>query len=1147
MQSQPKQSTRGFWCLVGLQAQGAFNDNAIKLMLILYAGLLFSANSQRQALYNGFIAALIPLAFLIFSCWAGFLADKFSKRSVILTTKTVELGIMLLSVMVFWLGGSALTPHFSTLALGIGVGFLLFIHSAFFSPSKYGIIPELVPEERLTWANGIIAMTTFLAIIFGSIFTNELFDRAQPNHLYLIPILLTLGSVAGLLLGLGIRHTPPANPGRSIDLNFLPELKRYIKILFADRTLALTVAGLAFFWSVGAVLLSHVIVWGEHSLGFAQVNAGRLYLLLALGIGVGSALAGYLSRDRIETGLIPLGSLGIALFSFPLAFASPHNWPFMILSVFLVGASAGFYSVPLNAILQSRTDKADRGGLLAACSYFTDSSMMLSLVLYMGLTKVLTPNTIFLVIALVTLLGMVVVLCLLPEALLRFITFLLVHTLYRMRRVNLDNLPTEGPVLLVSNHVSFVDALLIGAVVPRPVRFIVWEGLYRKPLLRWLLKTLRCIPVSTEQRPRDLIASLRKAGEALKAGEVVCIFAEGEISRTGMMLPMHRGYEIILKDAPAPVVPVYLAGVWGSIFSFEGGKFFWKWPRRIPYHVRIAFGRPLPASVSPAHLHQALEATGAEAALAAKPDLPLLHQILISSARRNWGRFLMTDILSPPITFGQTLWRSIILARRLSQVWAGQEMVGVLLPPSVGGALVNYAAALSGRTVVNLNYTTGQAVLDHCAEKCALKTVVTARAFLDKVGLKPPADPVYIEDYRGFHGFSEVILSILAARLFPARLLTRFCRAIRPVTPDTLATIIFSSGSTGEPKGVMLSHFNIMANVESFRQAIRILPEDRMLGTLPFFHSFGYTVSLWGGLAFPLPSVYHLSPLDIKTIGELCQKHQITVIVTTPTFLQTYLRRVPPAQFGGINCVITGAERLPDRLRLAFLERFGVEPLQGYGTTECAPVVSVNVDDYRSPGFFQLGHKRGSIGHPLPGIAVRIVHPETGEPLPAGQSGLLLVYGANVMQGYLGLPEKTAEVLQDGWYNTGDIAYVDEDGFIFITDRLSRFSKIGGEMVPHIRLEEKLHEALGLSEPSLVVTAVPDERKGEQLIVLHTLEEKTLDGVSEKLAEAGLPNLWIPRREMYFKIEQIPVLGSGKLDLVAVRKIATEQAATQPD
>lgn len=1145
-------STRGFWCLVGLQAQGAFNDNAYKLLLMNVAALIFSENKPLQGTMNGLISALIPLAFLIFSCWAGMLADKFSKWAITMTVKVVELGIMFLAFLVFWATARASGPTMATLVSGIVVGMMLFIHSAFFSPSKYGIIPELVPLERVSWANGIVAMTTNLAIITGMIFANELFDIFKPSathnsHLHWIPLILMGLSLVGFALGWGVTRTTAANPSRRIELNYFPQLMSYFKMLFSNRSLGLTVLGLAYFWGVGVFLTSHLNVWGEASLGLTKVAAIRLYMLLALGIGAGSMLAGYISRHKIETGLIPLGGLGIALFCLPLVFATPHNRVIMIAMVFMVGVSAGVYSVPLISIMQSRTERADRGGLLGAATYITDSTMLLSAVFYSFLSGVikLSPNMEFLVVSVVTLTGVVVLMRLLPEEFMRLVSFLLTKLVYRIRVTGLENIPAEGPVLLVSNHVSFVDALLLQAAVGRKLRFVVWEGLFRKPVLRRFLRVTQCIPISAEQSPRELITSLKNAGEVLKEGNALCIFAEGEITRTGNLNQFHPGYSVILKKAPAPIVPVFLDGVWGSIFSFERGKFFWKWPRRIPYPVRITVGKPLPPDVAPPVLRQAIEELGAESAIAEAQTLPLLHQTLVRQCRRHWGRFLMTDILSPPIKMGVALWRSVILARRLAPLWEGQQTVGVLLPPSVGGALVNYAAALCGKTVVNLNYTTGQAVLESCARRAELKTVVTARQFLEKVGLECPATPIFIEDYRGFHGFGEVFLAILAARFLTANALARFCGCKTLPTHDSLATIIFSSGSTGDPKGVMLTQANIAANSDSFRKGVRIVPADRMLGILPFFHSFGYTVSLWGSINFPVGMVYHFSPLDVKTIGELCEKHRVSIIVTTPTFLQYYMRRIPPAQLGSVNTVITGAEKLPEAMRLAFRERFGVDPLQGYGTTELSPVVSTNVDDFRQAGIHQVAHKPGSIGRPLPGIAARIIHTETGEPQPTGQTGLLEIRGGNVMRGYLGLPEKTAEVLRDGWYNTGDVAYIDEDGFIFITDRLSRFSKIGGEMVPHITIEEKIMEALGLSEPKLVVSAVPDEKKGEQLVVLHTLEEKELAGITEKLAEAGLPNLWIPKRENFFKIGAIPILGTGKLDLQGVKKAAADSVAAR--
>ena len=272
-------------------------------------------------------------------------------------------------------------------------------------------------------------------------------------------------------------------------------------------------------------------------------------------------------------------------------------------------------------------------------------------------------------------------------------------------------------------------------------------------------------------------------------------------------------------------------------------------------------------------------------------------------------------------------------------------------------------------------------------------------------------------------------------------------------------------------------------------------------------------------------------------------------LLATPTFLQLYLRTCTPEDFGSLRLVMTAAEKLPDRLASAFEEHFGIRPLEGYGCTECAPAVAVNTHDFRSAGFRQIGAKRGKIGHPLPGVSVRIVNPEhpwSGENLPVGQPGLMLVRGPNVMQGYLGKLEKTAEVLRDGWYSTGDVAALDEDGFLQITDSLSRFSKIGGEMVPHLKVEEKLHELANATDLTFVVTGLADEKKGERLVVLHRLTAETLAPCLEKLAQCDLPNLWKPRADQFFHVDHFPLLGTGKLDLRKVREMAT-QFASQSD
>jgi acyl-[acyl-carrier-protein]-phospholipid O-acyltransferase/long-chain-fatty-acid--[acyl-carrier-protein] ligase len=359
--------------------------------------------------------------------------------------------------------------------------------------------------------------------------------------------------------------------------------------------------------------------------------------------------------------------------------------------------------------------------------------------------------------------------------------------------------------------------------------------------------------------------------------------------------------------------------------------------------------------------------------------------------------------------------------------------------------------------------------------------------------------------------------------------------------------VIFSSGSTGDPKGVMLTHANIASNVAQLEQCFQLGRRDRILGILPFFHSFGFTGILALALTRGLGVVFHPNPFDARTVGTLVAQHAVTFLLATPTFLQSYIRRCDAEQFGSVRVALVGAEKLQERTAQAFEDKFGIRPLEAYGCTECSPAVTVNTRDFRAAGFRQIGAKRGKIGHPLPGIGIRIVDPETFAPLPVGQAGLMLVSGPNVMKGYLGRPEETARAIRDGWYVTGDIATLDEDGFVEITDRLSRFSKIGGEMVPHLKVEEKLHELAGAAaaeQQVFAVTSAPDDKKGERLIVLHTLEDGLLQSCLERLDQSGLPNLWIPKPQSFFKIDAIPYLGTGKLDLRRIRELARQKSVT---
>ncbi len=1119
---------RGFWSLIVTQFQGAFSDNALKY-LVIYLIIGMGLSEAQRDFWASLVSVLFALPYVLFSMSGGFLADRLSKRSVTIGTKLMEIGVALVALVGLATGN---------LVLQCSAIFLISTQAALFGPSKYGLLPELLPEKELSWGNGIIELGTFVGIISGTMAAGYMSEGLQGRQAWSGVIFIALACF-GLTTSLGITRVPAADPSRRFHANFLGEVWREARTIRKDRVLWLAVLGTTYFWFLGALLQLIIVLYGKSVLHLGDKQNTYLQAALAVGIGLGSVAAGYLSGGKIEYGLIPLGALGITVFAGVLARGGLTFWP-VIERLALLGFFAGFFAVPVNALIQHRPEPNHKGAVLATAGVLSFAGIAISGGAYYLLSHVLGlgPATVFAVGSAMTALATVYAVILLPDSLLRLLLWMLTHSLYRIRVEGRENIPERGGALFVSNHMSMVDALLLIASTDRPIRFLMYKGSYNHALIYPLARILRCIPISSELRPRDMIRSLRAATEAIQASEVLCIFAEGQVTRIGQMLPFRRGFERIMKNVDAPIIPVNLDGVWGSIFSFERGRFIWKVPRRIPYPVTVSFGRPMPPTATPPEVRQAVQELHTSAYRYRKERMRTLHRAFLNTARRHPFRFAMADQLTPQLRFGAALARTIFLARRLRKVWQGQRMAGILLPPSVAGALVNFAAQLLGKVPVNLNYTASNELVASCARQCELKTVLTSRAFLERVPLQVPGTTVLLEELAAKPRISEKLLAFVMAWTLPARWLEKALGQETGVTLDDLATVIFSSGSTGDPKGVLLTHFNIGSNIEQMGQTFMLRGSDRLLGVLPFFHSFGFTVTLWLPAVLGTGVVYHPNPLDLTAIKEIARNYKISFLLATPTFLQAYMRRCSPEDFGSLQCVLVGAEKLPERLALAFEDQFGIRPLEGYGCTECSPVVAVNTRDFRAPGFRQVGAKRGKIGHPLPGVSVRIVDPDTLEPLPAGQAGLLLVRGPNVMQGYLSRPDKTAEVLRDGWYVTGDIAAVDEDGFLTITDRLSRFSKIGGEMVPHIKVEEKLHELAGATDQTFVVTGVPDGKKGERLVVLHTLREEKLKECVEKLGHSDLPNLWVPRANQFFYVDSFPLLGTGKLDLRKVRDLA---------
>ena len=669
-------------------------------------------------------------------------------------------------------------------------------------------------------------------------------------------------------------------------------------------------------------------------------------------------------------------------------------------------------------------------------------------------------------------------------------------------RIDVRGVIPEGGALLLPNHLTWVDAAVLQAATKRTIRFLVFDETYNVHWVKPILHILGAIPVSST-RAKDAIV---RAAELLKQGELVCIFPEGTLSRNGALLRMQRGYELIARKSKSPMIPVWLDGLWGSIFSFERGNFFRKRPNQLPYPVSVTFGVPL---ATPDSLRTALLEMSADA-FSKRPTI-----------NRNLGKSLWDSLSNKNLVLidgDKHLTGRELLAAALSLPKLEGEVIGIALPPGGGATIANLGVILQGKIPCNLN-PTGD--INHCLNKASITTVLTAE--IVKKMMKLP----FGTDITALVSRKKAVLWTIALACLPNGLLQLF----RPLGKkgDEPAVLLFTSGSSGSPKGVPLSHKNVLGNVLQFQEQLLAYKTQMtpILGSLPLFHSLGCTASLWHPLLHGGIIVSHYSPLDPGAHAKLIQKHAVKVLITTPTFLRGYLRKATPEQLASLELVVTGAERLPEPLAEEFQKKFGKTVDQGYGLTETSPVISFSSPDVQPWNEFQEIHrnrKPGSVGHLVNGLGARLINPETGA-IEASR-GVLEVRGVNVFGGYLGGEKR------ESWLSTGDLVRIDEDGFLFIEGRISRFSKIGGEMVPHETVEAAMETET--ESRTVVILSEPHPEKGEALILVTT-REITQEDVRKLAAEKGLPNLFVPRKIV--KIAALPMLASGKVDLQGVKKL----------
>jgi acyl-[acyl-carrier-protein]-phospholipid O-acyltransferase/long-chain-fatty-acid--[acyl-carrier-protein] ligase len=1143
----------GFLSFIGMMFLNAFVDLGHKI--IIQNTLFKTYDGDAQILLTAIVNALILLPFVLLFSPSGFLADRFSKPRVMRVSAWAAVVISLGITACYYLGW--FWPAFA-------MTFLLAAQSAIYSPAKYGYIKELVGKETLATANGWVQATTTTAILFGIFFFSVLFEHYLSGMTYSTPgevmhliaplgWLLVLASLAEA--GLSYR-LPQHHAVEKISFDWAQYRRgRYLRdnlqAAYGNRVIWLSIIGLSVFWSISQVILAVFPAFAKETLG--ETNTVVIQGLLAcsgLGIILGSIVAGKVSRDYIETALIPVGAVGIAIALF-LVPGLQSSWAHAV-NFFMIGVLGGFFLVPLNALIQFNAGEQGLGRVLAANNFIQNIWMLAFLGITVAAAYVeIGDVTLILGLALVALIGALYTLYQLPQSLVRFLIRHLVATRFRLKVLGLDNLPAQGGAMLLGNHISWLDWALVQMACPRPVRFVMEREIYERWYLKRFLDFFEVVPISRGSS-RHAIATLARL---LEAGEVVCIFPEGTISKNGQVSEFKRGFELsarqVAAGTDAVLVPFYLRGLWGTWFSYATATLRRSREEGRLRAVVVAFGAPLPLASSAEQVKQAVFELSVTTWADYVRGLPTLPVSWLRTAKRAPGQVTLIESSGTHLTNRRLIAAVLLFTRRIRRL-APEPALGILLPASGACAIANLAGLMAGKQVVNLNYTSSPESLRAALASAGIRHVITADRFLTRlaargIDLDAALGEVSLhpmEAMRADIGKVASLGMLILASLLPAgALFTLFGRRTRP---EDTAAILFSSGSEGAPKGVELTHRNIMANIRQISDLLNTRANDIFMANLPPFHAFGLTVTTFLPLVEGIPLICHPDPTDAFGSAKAMARYRATVLFGTSTFLRLYTknRKVHPLMLDSLRLVVAGAERLAPDVREAFMLKFQRSLYEGYGATETTPVASVNVPDTLDTDNWkiQTGSRPGTVGLPLPGTSFRIVDPVTLATLNPGEDGLILIGGVQVMKGYLQDPEKTAAAVVelDGmrWYKTGDKGHLDVDGFLTIVDRYSRFAKVGGEMISLGAVEEQVRRVLATPEMELAAVNIPDERKGEQILLL-VAADLDAEALRRSLLAAGVNPLSIPAEVR--RVGAIPKLGSGKTDFGAVKRLASEQ------
>jgi acyl-[acyl-carrier-protein]-phospholipid O-acyltransferase/long-chain-fatty-acid--[acyl-carrier-protein] ligase len=1128
--------TQRFLPLFVTQFMGAFNDNLYKnAMVILITYKIAVEQSLNAQILVTIAAGLFILPFFLFSAMAGQLADKYDRAMLTRNIKLAEIVLVIL-------GGLALMSGniYVMLLILFGLG----AQSTFFGPIKYALLPQYLKEHELISGNAFIEAGTFLAILSGTILGGVLI--LHPYGITLVTAGLVACALIGYFASLKMPSAQGPNPDMKMSWDIGRETLRIINYSRSHRDIFRCILGISWFWLIGATFLAQFPTYAKDVIGGDETVVTLFLTVFSVGIGIGSFLCNRLLKGHVQSTYVPLAALGITLFAVDLYFASDlvvQAEPGTLLTatqflaygsslrivfdLLLIAICGGVYIVPLYAILQSRCEKEHAARVIASNNVMNALFMVASAILIVVMLKLeFTIPQIFLTIGILNLAVAAYICSLLPDALLRSIARTLFGFLYRVEVKGLEHYKEAGDrVLIIANHTSFLDAALIAAYLPEKITFAINTYIAQNPFIKPFLKLVDAYPLD----PTNPLAT-KSLIDAIRKNRKCMIFPEGRITITGSLMKVYEGPGMIADKAGAQILPIRLDGAQYTPFSRLRGK------------VRIRLFPKITLTILPPRTFEVPEnfkgRKRRQMAGAKLYDLmtcmmfdssdrsETLFSALISAKKTHGGSHrILEDVERKPITYRGLLLKSFMLGRLIERACEREQAMGLMLPNTAASVVTFFGLHAFGKTPAMINFTAGAAQVVMACRTAGLTTVISSRRFVQMGKLESLVQDmeaggitiIYLEDMRTMVQWQDTLFGI-GASILPEWF---YANTGKRADASDAAVILFTSGSEGTPKGVVLSHANIQANRFQLASIVDFGPQDKVFNCLPMFHSFGLT----GGTLLPLLSgisvFFYPSPLHYRIVPELVYDTNATIMFGTDTFLSGYARYAHPYDFHSLRYVFAGAEKLKESTRGVWQEKFGVRIFEGYGATETSPVISTNTP---------MHNRVGTVGRLAPALLHRL---ESVQGISDG--GRLWVQGPNVMLGYY--KADAPAVLQppeNGWYDTGDMVSFDEEGFITIKGRLKRFAKIGGEMVSLTSVENAVHDLW--SEHTHATVTVPDAKKGEQIVLLTTRPDAERDELIRHFRVQAISELAIPKRICI--VASLPLLGTGKVDYVAAREIA---------